>query len=190
MTVTFRAWHLALATFLAGIAIAAAFFLLSADSTTPEESQAAKSTEVLTRESSPETATRPLPTPVNTAIAACDRRTSAERVRPSVVRIQAARSVGTGIVVDAAGLVLTNEHVVRLSRVVSVTFSNGSVLTGTVLARSAEKDLAIVRGPATGLQTAIWGDERALRPAATLLAWGYTLDLPGEPSITTASSPD
>lgn len=158
----------------AGAAVAAIY--LSGDSD-PEQAQSKAVAPV-------QTSAAPSPTPVR-----CDERTSAERVRRSVVRIQTATSVGTGIVVAADGLVITNAHVVGTARIATLTFSSGAVRAGAVLASDEARDLALISIDAAGLSLTplTWGNEQALRPASRLLAWGYALDLPGEPSLTTGA---
>jgi S1-C subfamily serine protease len=63
----------------------------------------------------------------------------------SVVRIFAADGLGAGFVCSEAGLVVTNAHVVGASETVQVEFADESRFEGLVLARDAEKDLALIR---------------------------------------------
>ena len=124
------------------------------------------------------------PTPTVTATArACDDPTAAARVRPSVVRIEAGRGMGTGVVV-APDLVITAEHVVETVQSVRLALADGRTTTATVLARRPQQDLALLRAATTGLTPAAWGDDRALRPGQPLLALGFALGIPGEPSLT------
>jgi serine protease Do len=51
---------------------------------------------------------------------------------------------GSGTVVDADGLILTNEHVVRGAEDLTIVLHDGSKLAGTVFAADARSDLAIV----------------------------------------------
>lgn len=52
---------------------------------------------------------------------------------------------GSGFVIDASGLILTNAHVVAGLDKVEVTFANGKRYAGTVIGRDGRTDLAIVR---------------------------------------------
>lgn len=52
---------------------------------------------------------------------------------------------GSGFVIDASGLILTNAHVVAKLDKVEVTFANGKRYTGTVIGRDGRTDLAIVK---------------------------------------------
>jgi S1-C subfamily serine protease len=73
-------------------------------------------------------------------------------VSPSVVEISVAGetpmgmtySGGTGFVVDARGLILTNNHVVASSEQVEVQFSDGTTRTATVLGTDSGNDLALL----------------------------------------------
>lgn len=59
--------------------------------------------------------------------------------------------VGTGFVIDPAGLILTNEHVVGDTTCLWVTFDNGRTLPAMVLASDPRQDIAILKIPANGL---------------------------------------
>ncbi|MCG3125540.1 MAG: hypothetical protein CHACPFDD_00364 [Phycisphaerae bacterium] len=83
-------------------------------------------------------------------------------VAPSVVSLRVRRRVllpdtaadraeqhlivnGTGMVIDADGLILTNEHVVQAAAGIDVTLSDGEQLEGRLVASDARSDLAVVR---------------------------------------------
>ena len=74
-------------------------------------------------------------------------------VRPSVVTIlrdtspqpNPNRGVGSGVVVDENGSILTAFHVVAGSDIVSVRFFDGTTTTGTVTQRQPDRDLAVVQ---------------------------------------------
>lgn len=70
-----------------------------------------------------------------------------DKASPSVVTIKAGRSSGSGSIIAAEGLVLTNEHVVRGSSGsrVEVKTANGRSYTGQVIATDKKNDLALVR---------------------------------------------
>jgi S1-C subfamily serine protease len=78
-----------------------------------------------------------------------------EKVRPSVVELRArsagneqSRTVGSGVVLDEAGTILTSLHVFTASAPVSVRFADGTESTVSLLASVAEMDIAVLR-PAT-----------------------------------------
>jgi putative serine protease PepD len=68
-----------------------------------------------------------------------------ERRRDSVVRIRTEGGLGTGVVIDKAGTVLTNAHVVGDSKTVALETYHGTIVRGTVERAAPEVDLAIVR---------------------------------------------
>jgi serine protease Do len=79
-----------------------------------------------------------------------DERTSIDVYRaasPAVVTIAVGRGVGSGTIVSADGLVLTNEHVVRGARNgrVAVLAANEKRYEGQVLAVDRRNDLALIR---------------------------------------------
>lgn len=65
---------------------------------------------------------------------------------PAVVSIKAGKATGSGTIIDAKGLVLTNAHVVRGTTTVTVILANKQELQGTVIASSRNNpDLAMIR---------------------------------------------
>ncbi|MCD8488540.1 MAG: trypsin-like peptidase domain-containing protein [Desertifilum sp.] len=66
---------------------------------------------------------------------------------PAVVTIRAGRGSGSGSIISAEGLILTNEHVIRDSGngQVTVRTPNGRSYTGAVIATDRRNDLALVR---------------------------------------------
>lgn len=65
---------------------------------------------------------------------------------------------GSGTVVGADGLILTNEHVVRGAGAIDVLFYDGEKLRASILATDARSDLAILKVPRTGLRPVSFGD--------------------------------
>ncbi len=75
-------------------------------------------------------------------------------VAPSLVTIQttgvdalgkADTGLGSGVVVDAAGDILTALHVVNGSTTIKITFADGTTATGTVSVREPDHDIAVVQ---------------------------------------------
>ena len=83
------------------------------------------------------------------------------------------RGQGSGIVIDAKGLVLTNAHVVEGADRVEVTLADGRDVQGTVLGSDAITDLAVVRIPqGSGLKAAPLGDSERLEVGDWAIALG------------------
>ena len=68
----------------------------------------------------------------------------AEAVGPAVVQIETTSGVGSGVIYDASGLILTAAHVVDGASVVLVRLSDGTAVQGTVVGAHAETDVAVV----------------------------------------------
>lgn len=74
---------------------------------------------------------------------------------PSVVLIKTEEGLGSGVVYDAKGLIMTNAHVVGTASTVKVQFKDGSTLEGQVLGADVANDIAVVQvQPTTELTVA------------------------------------
>ncbi len=100
-------------------------------------------------------------------------------VQASVVTItiSAGRSsgVGTGIVLTADGLILTNDHVVAGGGGLTVTFQDGRVLDASLVVDDATADLAVIKVETSGLTPAKLGDSSSVQVGASVLAIGSPL---------------
>lgn len=65
--------------------------------------------------------------------------------RGVVVRIRTQTGLGTGVVIDEKGSILTNAHVVGDADIVDVETFSGTIVKGTVERRAKDIDLAVVR---------------------------------------------
>lgn len=96
-----------------------------------------------------------------------------------------AKSVGTGVIVDAKGYILTNSHVVNDGNTKSLTVSlfDGSDVQGTVLWSDATLDLAVVKVEAPDLVAAELGDSDEVNIGSYAAAIGNPLGLDFERSM-------
>jgi serine protease Do len=86
---------------------------------------------------------------------------------------------GSGIVLDAAGDIVTNRHVVSGASKVSITLPDGRELTAKVIGTDSQTDVAVVRldKPPAGLVAARLGDSDKLDVGEWVLAVGSPLGL-------------
>ncbi|MEO3812962.1 trypsin-like peptidase domain-containing protein [Sphaerisporangium sp. B11E5] len=103
------------------------------------------------------------------------------KVLPSIVQINTARGLGSGVVYDTRGHILTNAHVVGQSKSFKVTLPSGGVPREARLVASYPLgDLAVIRVTDTdGLTPATFGDSTRLRVGQIVLAMGNPLGLSG-----------
>ncbi len=85
-------------------------------------------------------------------------------------------SLGSGVIVDPNGIILTNNHVVKGAQKITVTI-NQTKYRGKVIGADAKTDLAVVKINATGLPAIKWGDSDKLRAGDTVLAIGSPFGL-------------
>ena len=83
--------------------------------------------------------------------------------------------VGSGIIYDPNGWVLTNRHVVSDATQVTVELQDGRRLPATVYGVDTLTDLAIVKIDATGLPAAQIGHSGTLKPGQTAIVIGSPL---------------
>ena len=88
---------------------------------------------------------------------------------------QTPTGIGSGIIFNSNGWILTNHHVVADGGTLTVELSDGRSYPATVYGIDTLTDLAIVKVDATGLPTAPLGDSSALRAGDTTIAIGDPL---------------
>ena len=84
-------------------------------------------------------------------------------------------SVGSGVIFNANGWILTNHHVVADPGTLTVQLADGRSFPATVYGTDTLTDLAIVKIAATGLPTATLGDSSTLQIGQTAIAVGDPL---------------
>ena len=112
------------------------------------------------------------------------------RVLPSVVTLKVTGTgvsdTGSGFVLRSDGYVVTNNHVVAAAAgggTISVVFSDGRSVKGTVVGSDASYDLAVVRVARKGLPELRLGESRNVVVGDPVIAVGAPLGLQG--SVTT-----
>jgi putative serine protease PepD len=101
-------------------------------------------------------------------------------VLPSVVQINTESGLGSGVVYDTKGDIVTNDHVVAGARRLQVTTpSSKSPLPATLIGEFAANDLAVVRVKNAKLTPATFGDSGRLAVGQIVMAMGNPLGLSG-----------
>jgi putative serine protease PepD len=106
------------------------------------------------------------------------------KVQPSIVTVlvDSARSssLGSGVILTADGLILTNNHVIEADGTVSVRLSDGQTVPARVVATDTTHDLALVQATGlTGLTPATFATDDSVAVGDTVLAFGAPLGLEG-----------
>ena len=113
-----------------------------------------------------------------------------KKIDPSVVSLTvtggSGEDLGSGIVLNSTGTILTNNHVISAAEnggSVSVTFSNGKTVDATIVAADTSEDLAIVKAQGvSGLTAATLANSDTVQVGDPVVAIGNELGLPNSVS--------
>lgn len=124
-------------------------------------------------------------------------RNVAQKVKPAVVQITNEQvqvgqfgqatvpaGVGSGVIYDNQGHVLTNNHVVTGAQRLSVSLPDGRTFRAQLVGADPRTDLAVVQISGDNLPVAELGDSRQLQVGDWVVAIGNALGLPGGPTVT------
>jgi putative serine protease PepD len=108
----------------------------------------------------------------------------AAKLSPSIVTIttdtQNSEALGSGVILDSTGLILTNNHVIATQGTTTVTLSTGKVVPAQVVATDTTHDLALVQASnVSGLTPVTFGSSSTVAVGDTVLAFGAPLGLSG-----------
>jgi putative serine protease PepD len=98
-------------------------------------------------------------------------------VSPSVVQIRTPQDLGSGVVFDARGDVVTNAHVVGNATRFVVTLASGDSHPATAIGRDAATDLAVIRIAGARPHPATFADSSQVEVGDIALALGNPLGL-------------
>ena len=89
-------------------------------------------------------------------------------------------SLGSGFIIDPAGFIVTNNHVIEDAEEIMVLTHDGRELKATIVGRDEKTDLALLKVEAGGpLPYVPWGDSEALRIGDWVMAIGNPFGLGG-----------
>lgn len=95
--------------------------------------------------------------------------------------------IGSGVIVNPGGSILTNEHVIRDSEEIYITLNDGAELRAELLGSAPEFDLALLKVEAENLPYAVLGDSDRLKIGEWVIAigspFGYLLN-DTQPTVT------
>jgi serine protease Do len=110
-----------------------------------------------------------------------------ERFYPPMEYRERIPGLGSGVIVDPDGTVMTNEHVVRDAEQITVTLTDGRQLPARLVGGSSTYDLAVLKVQGENLPAAPFGDSDQLAVGEWAIAignpFGYLLNDP-QPSVT------
>lgn len=113
-------------------------------------------------------------------------------MQDQLFRVFPVQGVGSGIVIDTRGHILTNNHVIDGTDRLRVTFGDSKQVNATVVGKDEETDLAVVRAEldtnsnedGITLQPANFGNSEELKVGQIVMALGNPFGLTGGPTVT------
>jgi len=124
---------------------------------------------------------QPVPTLTGNNIEAV-REAVVANVRPTVVQINVSTGqgagIGSGVIIDKRGYIVTNNHVVSTAQSIQVVMSDGTKLVGQLVGTDPADDLAVVKiNPPANMPVAKLGDSSQLKVGQDVLAIGNPLGI-------------
>ncbi|TAK36023.1 MAG: PDZ domain-containing protein, partial [Chloroflexota bacterium] len=122
----------------------------------------------------------------------------AETVKPAVVQITGEQvqvdlfnrpftvpaGVGSGVIYDRQGYILTNNHVVEGAKQWLISLPDGRSFAGQLVGADPQTDLAVMQISGRDLPVARLGDSSKMQVGDWVVAIGNALALPGGPTVT------
>jgi len=105
-----------------------------------------------------------------------------KKVTPTVVQINVTTSqgsaIGSGVIIDRRGYIVTNNHVVAGAQTIQIVMSDGAKLVGQVVGTDPADDLAVVKiNPPANMPVATLGNSSQLKVGQEVLAIGNPLGI-------------
>ncbi len=110
---------------------------------------------------------------------------SVRMMQDQLFRVFPVEGVGSGVIIDERGYILTNNHVIDDAERLKVTLPDGRVLRGKVAGMDETTDLAVVKVESDEpLPVAQLGDSASLKAGQIVIAIGNPFGLTGGPTVT------
>jgi S1-C subfamily serine protease len=110
---------------------------------------------------------------------------SVRMLQDQLFRVFPVEGVGSGVVIDEKGYILTNNHVIDDAERLKVTLTDGRVLRGRVVGSDEVTDLAVIKVEAEQpLPAAELGSSDDLKAGQIVVAIGNPFGLTGGPAVT------
>jgi len=132
-----------------------------------------------------ETVTSGISTPTSPTSTPGDIASAVSQVEPAVVRVETEESIGSGMIIDKLGYILTSNHVVGNVQFATIILKDGGQLPAEVIGRDDFRDLAIIRISASGFDFPVvaLGNSDELETGEEVIAIGYSLGLEGKATV-------
>jgi S1-C subfamily serine protease len=110
---------------------------------------------------------------------------SVRMLQDQLLRMFPIEGVGSGVIVDEKGYILTNNHVIDDADRLKITLTDGRVLRGRVVGSDEVTDLAVLKVESDKpMSTAVLGNSDDLKAGQVVLAIGNPFGLTGGPTVT------
>ncbi|MEP0519740.1 MAG: DegQ family serine endoprotease [Hyphomicrobiales bacterium] len=94
------------------------------------------------------------------------------------------QSLGSGFVIDASGIIITNNHVIEGADEITANFSDGSALKATLIGTDPKTDVAVLKvEPEEPLVFVNFGDSKSMRVGDWVMAIGNPFGLGGTVTV-------
>lgn len=94
------------------------------------------------------------------------------------------KGTGSGVIFDANGYIVTNNHVIEGAQEIIVSLADGRTLNGKVIGADPATDLAVVKVEESGLPIAVFGNSDEIMVGEPAIAIGNPLGLEFQGSVT------
>ncbi len=107
------------------------------------------------------------------------------KVEPAVVVVEVKDGMGSGMIIDKSGYILTSNHIVEDVHSATIILTGGGQYQGTVIGKDEIRDLAIIKISASGFDFPVvtLGNSDKLESGEEVIAIGYSLGLEGGATI-------